>query len=164
MMKSMIKICIKDVETIKYTRDMISKILKDGMGMEDYLYEMAVNEALNNSVLHGYENKGQRKIFISLTKLSDYRVSVRIKHYGKGFAGNNILKRTEEKSNNIPPEELFLESGRGLRIMLEGADHVCYNKSGDEVLLVKRKQPENQVETSPENQVTSEFESKINVQ
>ena len=118
---------------------MIHKILKDGMGMEDYLYEMAINEALNNSVLHGYENQGQRKIFISLTKLSDKRVSVRIKHYGKGFAGNNILQRTEEKGNNLPPEELFLESGRGLKIMLEGADYLCYNKIGNEVLLVKRK-------------------------
>jgi len=140
MMKSMIKICIKDVDTIKYTRDMISKILKDGMGMEDYLYEMAINEALNNSVLHGYENKGQRKIFISLTKLSDQRVSVRIKHYGKGFPGNKTLRRAELKAHNVPEEELFLESGRGLRIMLEGADHVCYNKKGDEVLLIKRKQ------------------------
>lgn len=139
MMKSMIEICIRDVETIKYTRDMIHKILKDGMGMEDYLYEMAINEALNNSVLHGYENQGQRKIFISLTKLSDKRVSVRIKHYGKGFPGNNILKREEKKVHNIPPEELFLESGRGLKIMIEGADFVCYNETGNEVILVKRK-------------------------
>ena len=145
MMKSMIKICIKDVDTIKYTRDMISKILKDGMGMEDYLYEMAINEALNNSVLHGYENKGQRKIFISLTKLSDKRVSVRIKHYGKGFPGNKTLRRAEAKANNVPPEELFLESGRGLKIMLQGADYVCYNKKGDEVLLIKRKEEEAKV-------------------
>ncbi|NBG87536.1 ATP-binding protein [Isachenkonia alkalipeptolytica] len=140
MMKSMLKICIKDVETIKYTRDMISKILKEGMGMDDYLYEMAISEALNNAVLHGYENKGKRSISINLSKLSDRRVSVRIKHYGKGFPGNKKLQRAEEKSNNIPPEELFLESGRGLKIMMEGADYVCYNRAGNEVILVKRKE------------------------
>ncbi len=139
MMKSMIRISIKDVDTIKYTRDMISKILKEGMGMDDYLYEMAISEALNNAVLHGYGNKGKRSISINLSKLSEKRVSVRIKHYGKGFPGNKKLQRTEEKSNNIPPEELFLESGRGLKIMMEGADYVCYNQAGNEVILVKRK-------------------------
>ncbi len=147
-MKSMIKICIRDVETIQYTREMIQKILKEGMGMEDYLYEMAINEALNNAIVHGYENKGQRNITINLSKLSDCRVSVRIKHFGKGFPGNKRLQRAEEKANNIPQEELFLESGRGLKIMLQGADYVCYNKAGNEVILVKWKEQANRREAT----------------
>ena len=137
MLKSMIKICIKDVVTIQYTRDMIQKILKEGMGVDDYMFEMSINEALNNAILHGYENRGQRKITISLARLSAKRVSVRIRHYGKGFSGNKNLKRAQKKAKELPPEDLFMESGRGLKIMLEGADHVCYNEKGDEVLLVK---------------------------
>ncbi len=140
MMKSMIKICIKDDTTISYTREMIQRILKDGMGVDDFLFEMSINEALNNAILHGYENRGQRKIMISLAKLSEQRISVRVKHYGKGFYGNKTLKRAEKMSEEMPPEDLFMESGRGLKIMLEGADHVCYNQKGDEVLLVKHVQ------------------------
>ena len=67
------------------------------------------------------------------------RLIVRILDKGDGFDGNAaIQKLSRRQSAAIFDERLMAEGGRGLPIMVAWMDRVLYNRTGNEVMLVKR--------------------------
>ncbi|MBO9607578.1 MAG: ATP-binding protein [Paenibacillaceae bacterium] len=91
--------------------------------------EAALNEAVNNAFRQG------DRVDITIRVMNGKRLIMRVKDGGCGFAGNS---RVVGLAREFPTEqELWQESGRGLRIMCAVLDRVTYNRQGNEVLLVK---------------------------
>ena len=67
------------------------------------------------------------------------RLLIRIADGGKGFDGNARVKHLLEVGREESFEDrLYAENGRGIMIMAAWMDRIIYNRTGNEVLLVKR--------------------------
>jgi PAS domain S-box-containing protein len=107
--------------------DLIKKVGGDQSGR----ICIAIGEALNNAT------RESMHVRVKLN-LSGRRLSIRIADGGKGFDGNARLKRLQEAGReNSFEERLYAENGRGIMIMAAWMDRVFYNRTGNEVLLVK---------------------------
>ena len=140
-------VCIKINELTPYCRygfsgmDDVEKLQKairrklaDIAGNQAVQLEIALNEAINNVLMHG-SGEGHFSI-----KRIGRRIVMRVKDARMGFDAQAVLQPFAEKqSEEIAEELLSCETGRGVLIMKLFTDVVCYNRSGSEVLLVYRK-------------------------
>ncbi len=94
---------------------------------------LAFHEAAGNALRHGSVT---RPVFI---RVRDYagHVSIRIKDSGRGFDSISYLNSERAKLERHEINSSAF-SGRGIGIMLECVDRVCYSVSGNEVLLIKK--------------------------
>lgn len=102
------------------------------------LFDIAVSEAIINGIVHSdpvsLQNFG---VYVTLHKTRTKLIS-RIKDHGRGFNGNERLALFKKNRDKIIADMLMEETGRGLLIMLEASDYLVYNKTGNEVLLMKK--------------------------
>ena len=93
---------------------------------------MAIGEALANAT------RQSMHVRVKINRLGS-RLIVRIRDNGSGFDGNARINRLlRQQSAAIFDERLMAEGGRGLPIMVAWMDRVLYNRTGNEVMLVKR--------------------------
>ncbi len=95
--------------------------------------EIALNEAINNVLLHG---SGEGCFTIKRIRR---RIILRIKDAWQGFDVRSALHPFEsESTGKIAERVLSSETGRGYLIMKLFTDMVYYNRNGSEVMLVYR--------------------------
>ena len=93
---------------------------------------VAIGEALANAT------RQSMHVRVKINRLGS-RLIVRIRDNGSGFDGNARINRLlRQQSAAIFDERLMAEGGRGLPIMVAWMDRVLYNRTGNEVMLVKR--------------------------
>ncbi len=92
--------------------------------------EIALREALANSVLHGNHQDAEKKIQISCRIQFGGEVSIIVKDEGKGFDPNKVLNPTAIV--NIESEH-----GRGIYLMRALMDEVYFEQGGAEVHMRK---------------------------
>ena len=85
--------------------------------------EVGINEALNNAFSHGTDTGTVRLTMYEQNR----KLIVRVKDEGKGFEAN--------RTSNVPPNEL--DHGRGLFLMETFFERVIYNRTGNELLMMK---------------------------
>ena len=90
---------------------------------------LAFHEAAGNALRHGSDT---HPVFVRIQSYSSH-MSIRIKDSGRGFDSQRYL--TQKHRDNYNPHAY---SGRGISIMLECMDKICYSLIGNEVLLLKR--------------------------
>jgi len=90
---------------------------------------LAFHEAAGNALRHGSDT---HPVFVRIQSYSGH-ISIRIKDSGRGFDSQRYL--TQKHRDNYNPHAF---SGRGISIMLECMDKICYSLIGNEVLLLKR--------------------------
>ncbi|SDJ36570.1 ATP-binding protein [Salimicrobium halophilum] len=101
-----------------FIREYLSHLSEKGIHAE-----VGINEALNNAFSHG-NDKGT----VRLTMYEQNRkLIVRLKDNGEGFEGN--------RTPHVPPGEL--DHGRGLFLMESFFERVIYNRTGNELLMMK---------------------------
>ncbi len=92
---------------------------------------IAVNEAVNNALVHGTQGKSTRHVQVVIAREEEW-LAIIIRHDGTG-----IRRRKPGDS----PEGLWMEKGRGLSIIRHFTDSAEYNARGNELILRKRLDP-----------------------
>lgn len=132
-----IYIYFNDFDCYKYFRKGLRAFLKDMVPHHSTLVEVVLNEAVNNAVKHGND----QKVIVKLKVQKNGKLLIRVKDNGHGFAVAETLQRISEKTHhNETNDSLLKESGRGLFIMQQVMDKVLYNRKGNDVLLIKNLQ------------------------
>ena len=88
---------------------------------------IAVTEAVNNAIQHG--NKEQSSLIVELNvSTSSDAFCFSVEDQGKGFDFDNLPDPTS-------PENILKENGRGIFLMKNLADEVCFENNGKKVLI-----------------------------
>ncbi len=96
-----------------------------------FAIRLSLEEALTNAIKHGNKNDPSKHITLRYA-VDDRRTVIRVADEGAGFDPNRIPDPTA-------PNRLSMPNGRGIMLMRAYMDEVHYNRKGNEVRLVKRK-------------------------
>ena len=88
---------------------------------------IAITEAVNNAIQHGNKSNPNKNILITLTSEKN-KISFTIEDEGNGFDFSNIPDPTN-------PENIEKPNGRGVFLMRNLADNVCFFDKGKKVEL-----------------------------
>ncbi|MEO6882809.1 MAG: ATP-binding protein [Bacteroidia bacterium] len=88
---------------------------------------IAITEAVNNAIQHGNKSNPKKNILITLTTEKN-KISFTIEDEGEGFDYSNIPDPTN-------PENIEKPNGRGVFLMRNLADKVCFYDKGKKVEL-----------------------------
>ncbi len=130
------KCIVKKPQDYHAARKKIKNWLQPLQSDQQFFFEVAVNEALNNTVHHG---RNEEEIYTSISFESDgTKIIVSIEDRGSGLtkeaetlyrqASEEVFKRT---ANTLK------QSGRGLAIMKECSDNMILEENGRRVTLIK---------------------------
>lgn len=125
------------LEGYKKIRDQLHDYLKNMLPFPSFMIEVALNEAINNSLKHGSRKDQAAPVRLKIRVLNNKKLIIRIKDGGPGFCGNEKLKMLEHEPAIFDEECLMKDSGRGVWIMKEASDYLTFNRQGNEVLMVK---------------------------
>lgn len=89
------------------------------------------SELLVNAVIHGNNKDINKHVTLSVEILPSNVVVSSIEDEGKGFDYNNLLNETSS-------EDIFSESGRGIKLVSCLADKLCFNSVGNKIKFYKR--------------------------
>lgn len=89
---------------------------------------IAVTEAVNNAYYHGNKGDNNKTVKISFIKPGQYRLAVVVCDQGEGFDPDNLEDPTE-------PENIEKEGGRGVFLMRNLCDKLCFSEGGKVVEL-----------------------------
>jgi anti-sigma regulatory factor (Ser/Thr protein kinase) len=103
------------------------KLLKD---QEQMLLRLCLDEALVNAIEHGNQGDVGKKVGFCLSRNEDYW-SMIVSDEGEGFKDSQVPNPDEASS-------LELDHGRGLLIMIEYLDTMCYNTKGNQLQMIRR--------------------------
>jgi serine/threonine-protein kinase RsbW len=103
---------------------------------EEPAVELALDEALDNAVVHGNRMDRQKLVQVICRCESDRGISVVVKDQGEGFDPSAVPDPTA-------PENIGAEHGRGIWLMKSVMDEVSFERGGREVRMRKaaRHQP-----------------------
>jgi len=97
---------------------------------EEPAVELALEEALNNAVVHGNRMDGHKLIQVLCRCESGKGVSIVVKDQGQGFDPNGV-------PNPLSPENFGSDHGRGIWLMRVVMDEVSFERGGTEVCMRK---------------------------
>lgn len=102
---------------------------------DDHLFavRLALEEALVNAMKHGNKLDPTRSVRVSYRILPE-RVEIRVADEGGGFNPGVIPDPTADENLDKP-------CGRGIMLMRCYMDEVAYSPAGNEVFMVKHRQP-----------------------
>lgn len=89
---------------------------------------VAINEAVNNAILHGNKQDKTKKVYLTITS-SPNEIKVIIRDEGRGF---KPVKQQEIEENDLR------ESGRGLAIIGGCVDRYYFTVQPSEIVLIKK--------------------------
>ncbi len=101
--------------------------------------ELCAVEAINNSIIHAYNNVPVNEVEIALS-INDNVLQIEVFDRGKAMKIESLEKADiKVVSNYANNSEIFLESGRGLGFIKEYMDKVSYksDKSGNCLTMIK---------------------------
>ena len=107
---------------------------------EEPAIELALEEALNNAVVHGNRMDPEKLVQV-LCRCDGKGISIVVKDQGQGFDPNSV-------PNPLSPENLSADHGRGIWLMRVAMDEVSFENRGTEVHM--RKAPPRQPRTERE--------------
>jgi serine/threonine-protein kinase RsbW len=107
---------------------------------EEPAIELALEEALNNAVVHGNRMDPEKLVQV-LCRCDGKGISLAVKDQGQGFDPNTV-------PNPLSPENLSADHGRGIWLMRVAMDEVSFENRGTEVHM--RKAPPRQPRTERE--------------
>lgn len=121
----------------------IKKLLENEMGYADTAYYIAINEAVCNAVLYGNAGVADTEVQISVV-IERFFIVVKVRSNSEYFdteAFRKNLNMIAEKNGNIDWRVYKKNdlSGRGIWMMLTGADFVLVESQGHEVSLIRKK-------------------------
>jgi anti-sigma regulatory factor (Ser/Thr protein kinase) len=131
-----LEITIHNREDYKVYRQQVSHFIRSVIHKDFYMVEVAVNEAINNALLHGHKDHTHGEITVNLKVQNDHLI-MKVTDEGNGFQVKEQLEKVEKLAVNPAKEMLWNESGRGILIMKHAADEVKFNPKGNEVTLIK---------------------------
>lgn len=112
--------------------DAVADLLRDRgqvIESEQHWLLLALDEAVTNAMLHG--NEGDHHVDIQVTVgRREQRWIVQIDDQGEGFSPEQIPDCED-------PDNLLLEHGRGVRLMLEWLDELSYYRGGATILFAR---------------------------
>lgn len=124
-------------EDYREIRNWLHDYLKKVMPSDHFLFEVAINEAICNSIANRQPDQ-QLHLELKIRMSNQKKLIIRMKDNGPGFPGNLSLHQHRHHPERLwTQERLLAESGRGLWIMDASADYLTYNEKGNELLLVK---------------------------
>lgn len=94
---------------------------------------LVFREALTNAVVHGSARDPGKEVWCELAVKED-NVYITVEDQGPGFDWRAWLEKEKPAPDAV--------SGRGLAIMREYFDEICYNEKGNKIFLAKRICPE----------------------
>ena len=127
----MFKISFNKYKDFLVLRDFINNFIRSVLKDNSTTMVVAFNEAINNVLENNSDLSNE--VFIKFTILKEKRLIIRIKHSGQVFNGNKYLQTV-----NSYAFDQEAESGRGIFLMKTLTDYMTYNKTGTEVLLMKK--------------------------
>ena len=111
-------------------RCQISQILSELTGQKQPKIQVALGEAIANSLRYGTE------VRIKINKIGQ-RLILRVRSDGFGFDGNAVVAENSLLGlDQVFGTLLDQEGGRGIPIMMLWSDKVLYNQKGNEVMLI----------------------------
>ncbi|HWR45382.1 ATP-binding protein [Sporomusa sp.] len=121
---------VNGAEALTALRPQMRQIFTVLAGPDTGKVEIIFNEAVNNAFRQG------SKVRVKVSRIGK-KLVLRVKDSGHGFAGNLLLNSLNSQAmDELFDEKLIDESGRGLLIMKAMADDVCFNRQGNEIMLV----------------------------
>ncbi|MFB4165162.1 ATP-binding protein [Alteribacillus sp. JSM 102045] len=127
---------VQKVNEYHSAREKIKQWLQLLQTDEQFFFEVAVNEALNNALYHGNE---EEEVHVRILFQADKeKLTVSIEDNGIGITEEGEILY-EQKSDNVFKEaaDTLRESGRGIAIMKECSDQLILEEGGRCVTLVK---------------------------
>ncbi|MCK9225404.1 MAG: ATP-binding protein [Candidatus Muirbacterium halophilum] len=116
---------IKDVN--KLIND-VYYFIEDIFERDDGLYvKLAIDEALVNAYKHGNKKEPEKRIFFDL-KYYGHKIEITVKDEGEGFNLPEILEKEYD---------VYSTNGRGLKLIEELMDEVCFKYRGNIINMVK---------------------------
>jgi serine/threonine-protein kinase RsbW len=89
---------------------------------------LGLSEAVSNSIIHGNKNDCSKKVFISFL-YQEKKLIISVKDEGSGFSIDNVEDPTQL-------ENIKKESGRGLFLIQNIADEVCFFEGGNKIQIL----------------------------
>ncbi|MBM7581973.1 serine/threonine-protein kinase RsbW [Caldicoprobacter guelmensis] len=99
---------------------------------EDYEFRLIINELIVNGIVHGNKCYEDKILTVIVHALDDTTVSICIRDQGKGFNYKKI-----ERGIFPCDSFLFLERGRGLKIVQSICDDIKFSKNGSWISVKK---------------------------
>ena len=116
----------------------ISTCLREALKSESSsLFEIAVHEAINNALLNGRSASGTLEVRLTIHLLHTSTLVVEVRDKGPGFAAQMMQRQLERLGPEAFDGSPLAECGRGISIMLQASDSLCYNRRGTRVRLLK---------------------------
>ena len=114
----------------------LQNILRDvrANGFEEnavFAIRLALDEALSNAVRHGNGGDKQKQVIVEYT-MGDEAFKVTVADEGRGFVPDQIPDPTRQENLERP-------CGRGVMLMKTYMSHVSFNKQGNQVTLIKKR-------------------------
>lgn len=124
----MVKYFFSSLSEFSRLRDRIKQDILQACPQSANLLFVALNEAVNNAIFHGYEQQPGQPTPVELILQHDGTAFCMIvRHNGSGFKCKNI-----EKADND-----LCDHGRGIEIIKMCTDDFCYNECGNELVMRK---------------------------
>lgn len=140
------------MENAKFTKTftsevyIVSSVIQELMGFlskkipsiskeDHYDLRLIYSELLFNAVIHGNNKDANKHVTLLVEILPSNVVVSSIEDEGKGFDYNNLLKECEEETSG---ENIFNESGRGIKLVSCLTDKLCFNSIGNQIKFYKR--------------------------
>ncbi|RXT06470.1 ATP-binding protein [Ammoniphilus sp. CFH 90114] len=129
------KTTFETYEEYRQVRSEIQKEIQSILGdNQAFMMEVAINEGLTNA-LRSTRGKGPITLCVRVTQ--GKRLIIRIRDSGPGFNAKEMLTKISSPSDDLFQEKLEDDSGRGLVLMKHASDKMIYNRTGNELLLMK---------------------------
>ncbi|NLG44033.1 MAG: ATP-binding protein [Phycisphaerae bacterium] len=115
-------------------RRIVRAMVRNGYDPETtFGLKLALEEAMTNAVKHGNCNDPSKSVVVRYY-VDPRRVVVMVRDEGCGFCPENVPDPTAEENLERP-------NGRGIMLMHSYTTRVCYNRTGNEVWMLKEKSP-----------------------
>jgi serine/threonine-protein kinase RsbW len=97
---------------------------------DNFEIELAMSEALANAIIHGNQQDHDKRVHVSCRCTTDGEVSITVQDEGQGFDIDTVPDPTT-------PEKRLRSGGRGIYLMKELMDEVCFEQRGSVVHMRK---------------------------
>ena len=99
---------------------------------ESFLFDirLCLEEALINAMKYGHKLQKELKVRIGV-EYNDREVRISVEDQGEGFDPQKLVRCTEEAN-------VLKNHGRGIYLIHQLMDRVCYNEKANAILMVKR--------------------------
>lgn len=122
-----------DLRAARQLQQAIVDEVRRGGYSDDFTFavKLALEEALTNAIKHGNREDPAKHVTVRY-HIDPQRIVIRVADEGPGFDPDAVPDCRQA-------ERLALPSGRGIMLMKHYMDEVCYDRSGTEVWLIKRR-------------------------